>query len=391
MIDLGIMKTAAQGRPRIKEKDRFRHLYVLGKTQSGKSTFFLNLIKQEIDHAIIVLDPAGSFANSVASLAPKDRLVYVDKDNPLVLNPLRRKASRSEIANHLIEVVNNCVTGTTPSIEITVLMGEIIRNAIRVLKDNELEVDYLCDFLNYEHIRDKYHSDKYWEHFDAKERPGWYKYREKRDSALRVASRLSAFILDDNLKKFTIGDDQFSVKDIVDNKRIVCFDFRGLDNDLMLYLGNLVTTAVKFYYMHDAKYDSPPLFLYADEYHLFMSPAFNNMLAECAKFNISVNLSHHIFKQVNEKTLNMALGNCFTKVIFSCGYEEAARMANEFQLKEKDFLNLLPYHAQIRIGNKNHLVRTYPPPAISEYQPEKQTPLSKFSFLRNSYIPYGKM
>lgn len=387
MIDLGIMKTASQGRPIIAEKDRFRHLYVLGKTQSGKSTFFLNLIKQELDHALIILDPAGSFANAIASLAPKDRIVYVDKDHPLILNPLRRKASRSEIANHLIEVVNNCVTGTTPSIEITVLMAEIIRNAIRVLKENELEIDYLCEFLNYEHIRDKYRTDKYWEFFDKKDSKGWYIYREKRESAMRVASRLSAFTLDDNLKKFTIGDDQFNVKDIADNKKIICFDFRGFDNDLMLYIGNLVTTAVKFYYMHEAKQNSPALFLYADEFHLFMSPAFNNMLAECAKFNISVNLSHHIFKQVNDKTLDMALGNCFTKVIFSCGYEEAKRMANEFQLKEKDFLDLLPYHVQIRIGNKNHLTRTYPPPEIQPYMPEEYKPKPKYNFLKNAWIP----
>jgi type IV secretory pathway VirB4 component len=391
MIDLGIMKIAEQGRARISEKDRFRHLYVLGKTQTGKSTFFLNLIKQELDHAIIVLDPAGSFANAVASLAPPGRLIYVDKDNPLVLNPLRRKASRSEIANHLIEVVNNCVTGTTPSIEITVLMGEIIRNAIRVLRDNELEIDYLCDFLNYEHIRDSYRNDKYWEHFDAKENRVWYKYREKRESALRVASRLSAFILDDNLRKFTIGDDQFNVKSIIENKQVVCFDFKGLDNDLMLYLGNLITTAVKFYYMQEATTKSDPLFFYVDEFQNFLSPAFNNMLAECAKYKISVNLAHHILKQVSDKTLNMALGNCFTKVVFSCGYDEAQRMANEFQLKEKDFLDLFPYHAQIRIGNKNHLVRTYAPPEITEFKPDKQPPLTKINFLRDSWIPYGKI
>lgn len=389
MIDLGIMKIASQGRARIKKNDRFRHLYVLGKSQSGKSTFLLNLIKQEFDHALIVLDPAGSFANSVASLAPKDRLVYVDKDHPIIINPLKRSASRSQIANNLIEVVNNCVTGTTPSIEITVLMGEIIRNAINVLKDDELQIDYLCDFLNYEHVRDRYRHDKYWEHFDDKERPGWYKYREKRESAQRVASRLSAFTLDENLKQFTIGENQFDIKDIVDNRKIVCFDFKGFDNDLMLYIGNIVTTAVKFYYMN-AKIGGSPLFLYVDEFHLFMSPAFNNMLTECAKYNISVNLSHQNFEQVNPKTLNTALGNCYTKVIFSCGYEESSRMAKEFQLKEKDFLDLIKYHAQILIGNKPHFVRTYPPPKIEAFQPEEPTPREKpINFLKDCWMPLG--
>lgn len=391
MIDLGIIKIAEQGRPRISKKDRFRHLYCLGKTQSGKSTFFLNLIKQELDNAIIVLDPAGSFAESVASLSPKERLIYIDRDRPITINPLRRKATRSEIANQFIEVVNNCVTGTTPSIEITVLMAEIIRNAVNVLKENELEIDYLCDFLNYEHIRDNYRTDKYWEFFDKKDSKGWYVYREKRESALRVASRLSAFILDENLKKFTIGENQFIVDEIVKNKKILCFNLKGFDNDLMLYIGNLVTTAVKAYYMHDATTQSDPLFLYVDEFQNFLSPAFNNMLAECAKFKISVNLSHQTFSQTNPKILNIVLGNAYTKVIFSCGYEEAARMANEFQLKEKDFLDLKSYHAQIRIGNKNHLTRTYPPPEIPPFTPDKHLTPEKVNFLRNAYIPFDQV
>jgi len=382
MIDLGIPLKASEGLPIVLPKDRFRHLYVVGKTQTGKSTFFLNLIKQELGSgAIIVLDPAGTFASAVAAIAPRDRLVYVDEKHPLIINPLKRNLSRSKVANEFIEVVNNCVTGSTPSVEITVLMAEILRNAIRVLSDKNLNIEYLADFLNYEHIRDQYRGDKYWQHFDRQDDKKWYIYREKRESAQRVASRLSAFFLDENLRQFTIGDNQFDVKAIADEKKIVCFDFRGFDNDLMIYLGNLVTTAVKSYYMHDATTKSPPLFLYVDEFHLFVSPAFNNMLAECAKFNISVNLAHHIFEQVDKKTIDMALGNCHTKVVFNCGYEEADRMAKEFQTKPEAFLNLKEYEAQILIGNKTHHVLAFPPPKTEDYAPEKT-----FNFLRDDWI-----
>ena len=382
MIDLGIPLKASEGLPIVLPKDRFRHLYVVGKTQTGKSTFFLNLIKQELGSgAIIVLDPAGTFASAVAAIAPRDRLVYVDKNHPLVINPLDRPLPWSEIANDFIEVVNNCVSGSTPSIEITVLMAEIIRNAVRVMPDNKRSIEYLAAFLNYEHQRKQCADDTYWKHFDDRDNRGWYIYREKRESAQRVASRLSAFYLDESLRKFTIGRNELDIKRIAEEKKIVCFDFKGLDSDLMIYLGNLVSTAVKSYYMREATTSSPPLYLYADEFHNFFSPAFNNMLAECAKFNISLNLAHHIFEQVDKKTIDMALGNCHTKVVFNCGYEEAERMAKEFQSKPETFLNLKEYEAQILIGNKTHHVLTFPPPKTEDYTSEKT-----FNFLRDDWI-----
>jgi len=381
LIELGISLKAINGPAIIEPKDRFRHCYVIGKTQTGKSTYFLNLINQEIEHAHIILDPAGTFADAVATLTPKDRLIYVDKNHPLTINPLRRKATRSEIANQFIEVVNNCVTGSTPSIEMTVLMGEIVRNAIRVLTPEHLEIDYLANFLNYTQYRDFYRDDDYWKHFDDTDKKGWYIHREKRDSAQRVGARLSAFILDENLKRFTIGKNQLDVKEIVDNKKIVCFNLKGFDNDLMLYIGNLITTAVKSYYMHEATTESEPLFLYADEWQNFLSPAFNNMLAECAKFKISVNLSHQTFGQTNPKTLNIVLGNAYAKVAFNCGYEEAEKLSKDFQVSPKEFLNLKRYEALILIGNDTHHVLTFPPPDVNSYQPKPA-----INFLRDEWI-----
>jgi hypothetical protein len=301
----------------------------------------------------------------------------VDKKNPLTINPLKRNLSRSEIANEFIEVINNCITGTTPSVEVTALMGEILRNALRVIPDHRLEIDYLSDLLNYEKERKRY-NDKYWQEFDHTDKKGWYEHREKRESAQRVGARLSAFFLDENLKQFTIGKNQFDVKKIAEDKKIVCFDFKGIDSDLMIYLGNLITTAVKSYYMHEATTESPPLYLYVDEFHTFFSPAFQNMLAECAKFHISVNLSHHIHEQISKRMLDIVLGNCFSKVVFNCGYVEAERMAKEFQLKPEDFLNLNLYEALIQISNKVHLCLTFPPPQIKPYQP--------YSFLRDEWI-----
>ena len=123
MRRLGRTLIVSEGLADIGEADRFRHLYCLGATRSGKSTFLLNLISQELDHACIVLDPVGGFAESVAALAPQDRLVYIDKKNPIVINPLDRDGLEwAESAKEFSEVMNACIVASTSSPETTVLM-----------------------------------------------------------------------------------------------------------------------------------------------------------------------------------------------------------------------------------------------------------------------------
>lgn len=378
MRRLGIGKTANEGSPVIKEQDRFRHLYCLGKTRSGKSTFLLNLITQEFDHTCIVLDPVGSFASAVVSLAPKDRLIIVDKHHPLVINPLDRKGlSWAEQAKEFTEVMNACVTASTSTLESTVLMGEIILNAFRVLKDDQRNIEYLSEFLNYEQVRKRHLPDKYWEFFDEKV-GRFHVNKEKVDSAKRVAARLSAFYVDPNLKRFTIGKNQFDVLDIVTNHKVVVVNLHGFDDGSKIYLGNLITHAVKSYYQHQATENSLPLYLYVDEFHSFLTPFFNEMLAQSAKYNISVNLAHQSHSQISKATLNAILGNCYTKVVFSCGFEEAERMANEYSLRTKDFMDLGKYEAYIAIGKKPHKVKTYPPPELPQ--------ISAPYFLSNDWI-----
>ena len=153
LIDLGIPLRASDGLPVIEPADRFKHLFVLGSTGSGKTTFFLNLIKEEIGNALIVLDPNGDLAERVAGLAPKDRLIYIDKAHPISLNPLARNhLNKSEKANELIEVVNSAVMALTDDqqMPITVLMAKIIRNAVRVFSDEQMDIEYLGHFLEYE-------------------------------------------------------------------------------------------------------------------------------------------------------------------------------------------------------------------------------------------------
>ncbi len=100
-----------------------------------------------------------------------------------------------------------------------------------------------------------------------------------------------------------------------------------------------------------------------------MTPNFDDMLTECAKFNISVNLSHHNHLQITSKTLNTILGTCHTKAVFACGYDEAVKMSRVYQIEKEKMAKIPKYYAYIQIGNDVMFVKTVKPPDVPPYTP----------------------
>jgi DNA helicase HerA-like ATPase len=71
----------------ILSEDRFSHLYVLGKTGTGKSTLLENMAIQDLEHGngFALIDPHGELSDRIASHIPKSRqsdVVYLDASDP---------------------------------------------------------------------------------------------------------------------------------------------------------------------------------------------------------------------------------------------------------------------------------------------------------------------
>src|SRR3972149_4552119 len=80
----------------IKEKNRRGHMYIIGKTGTGKSTLIENMVISDIKdgNGIALIDPQGDLAENILHFIPKERIddvVYFnpgDLEYPIAFNPL---------------------------------------------------------------------------------------------------------------------------------------------------------------------------------------------------------------------------------------------------------------------------------------------------------------
>lgn len=81
----------------IREEDKFRHMYIVGKTGTGKSTFIANLLKSDMiaGKGLALLDPHGELVDMVLEHIPTNRINDVilfdvsDADFPIGFNLLQ--------------------------------------------------------------------------------------------------------------------------------------------------------------------------------------------------------------------------------------------------------------------------------------------------------------
>jgi len=392
---------------RIKRDDRRRHLYIIGQTGTGKSSFLSNLIEQDIKNGegIGVLDPHGDLIEDILGKIPKERLedvILFDPSNlkrSIGLNMLEYDPSHPEqktfIVNELINIFDKLYdlrqTGGP-------MFEQYTRNALLLLMDDPSERFTLMEVP-------KVMADKEFRHRllakckNIVVKEFWEKEAEKAggEASLQnmvpyITSKFNTFIANDYMRPI-IGQTKstFNFREIMDKGKVFLVNLtKGRLGDINSSLLGLIITG-KLAMAAFSRIDIPQeerrdFYLYMDEFQNFATESISTILSEARKYRLCLIISHQFIGQLPEPIRKAVFGNVGTIMSFRVGAEDAEFLQKQFEpvFSSQDLINLDNFNAYIKLMTEGKVskpfnIKTYPP---SPSNKEKARKIKEYCWLK---------
>lgn len=361
---------------RMKQGDRRRHMYVIGKSGSGKSVYQASLIKQDIEagRGVCVIDPHGDLCDEVLEYVPKERADDViffdpaDYERPMGLNMLEfdpaQPQQKTFVINEMLKIFDKLydlkATGGP-------MFEQYMRNSILLLMEDP---DSGCTLMEIPKVLsdDEYRNYKLSKCKSQDVKDFWQKEALKAggESSLAnmvpyITSKLSPFIYNDYMRPI-IGQQKsaFNVREVMDGQKILLLKLsKGRIGDLNAYLigmvlvGKILMAALARGDM--AAEDRKDFYLYIDEFQNFLTDSISAILSEARKYGLNLIIAHQFIGQLTGKGGDNAIrdaifGNVGTMVAFRIGVEDAEFLEKEFApvFSMYDLVNVEAYTCNIK-------------------------------------------
>jgi len=353
----------------IKRKDRRQHVYILGKSGTGKSVLMFNMIIQNIlnGEGVAVVDPHGELVEGVLSAIPPERMKDViyfnpaDADHHIGFNVLELVDEKYKhlVASGLMGIftkiwanawsarmeyiLNNCILALldTPG---TTLLG-----IPRMLVDK----DYRQKIIS--NLKDPV-IKAFWIH----EYEAWQdKFRN--EAIAPIQNKVGQF-LSTSIIRNVVGQSKSTINifDIMNDGKIFLVNVSkgriGEDNSGLL--GGMIITKIQLAAMERVRIpeeERKDFYLYVDEFQNFVTDAFAGILSEARKYRLNLTIAHQYTAQlVLDKSSAMrdsVFGNVGTMIVFRVGADDAEFLEAEFEPEfvPQDIVNLPNYKIYLKL------------------------------------------
>ncbi|MFH1218516.1 MAG: type IV secretory system conjugative DNA transfer family protein [Candidatus Peregrinibacteria bacterium] len=340
----------------IKRKDRRRHLYVVGKSGSGKSKMLELLIKEDLEagKGVGVLDPHGDLVDNCMKFVPKNRVgdvVYfdpADTEFPVSFNPMEKvdEEYKMQMTVGFIQIFKKLFGSNW-----TDRLEHVLRYTVLALLDSPnttvLSILKMLTDKNYRQNVVSRIQDNVVKNFWVSEFAGW---SEKFDAEAitPLLNKVGQFV-STNMIRNIMGQprSKFDIRQIMDEKRIlfmkVSKGLLGEENSSLL--GAMIITKLYQAALSRANLSEEnreDFYFYVDEFHNFATDAFAEILSEARKYGLNLTIAHQYMGQVSDTVKKTVFGNIGSIVSFRVGSEDAGILANEYTpiFKERDIINL---------------------------------------------------
>jgi hypothetical protein len=364
----------------IGDADRRQHMYIIGKTGTGKSELMKDLIMQDIraGKGICFMDPHGDAIKDILKLIPPERaedVIYFnpgDSERPMGLNLLEAHTEdekhfvATSVINMMYKLFDPYKTGIVgPRFEhavrnamLTAMAepGSTFVEVMRILTDANFVQEILPKVTD--PIVRRYWTDQIAQTADF----------HKSEVLDYIVSKFGRFVTNKMIRNI-IGQSQssFSFRDVMDNGKILLINLaKGeIGEENSNFLGLVLVPRILMAAM--SRQDVPEdkrrdFYLYVDEFQNFATPDFAQILSEARKYRLNLCVANQFIGQVEEEVKNAVFGNVGTIIAFRVGVTDASYLAHEFTptFAEDDLLNIERFHVYTKT-----IVRNEPVPPFS--------------------------
>jgi CxxC-x17-CxxC domain-containing protein len=353
----------------IKRKDRRQHVYILGKSGTGKSVLMFNMIIQNIQNGegVCVVDPHGELVESVLSAIPPNRMKDVVYFNPAdadyhigfnvleLIDPQYKHLVASGLMGIFTKIwanawsarmeyiLNNCILALLDTPETTLL------GIPRMLVDK----DYRQKIIS--NLKDPV-IKAFWVH----EYEAWQdKFRN--EAIAPIQNKVGQF-LSTSIIRNVVGQAKSTINifDIMNEGKIFLVNVSkgriGEDNSGLL--GGMIITKIQLAAMERVRIPEEhrkDFYLYVDEFQNFVTDAFAGILSEARKYRLNLTVAHQYTAQLvvdkSSAVRDAVFGNVGTMIVFRVGSDDADFLEKEFdpEFTPGDIVNLPNYKIYIKL------------------------------------------
>lgn len=387
----------------VKTDDRRRHMYVIGKTGTGKSTLIANLAINDMRNGkgLCIIDPHGDLCQTVLDYVPKNRIndvVYLDPSDlgySFLMNPLQveNDYQRELVVSGIVAIFHKLYGNSWgPRLEY------ILRNCLLTLTQMpEPTMLHIPEILNNDAFRKKAMESiddpvlkSFWEEEFANMNP-----RLKSEAISPILNKVGQFLSSRFIRNILQEHKStIDLETIMNSRKILLVNLSqgklGEDNSALL--GAMIITKIQLAAMNRvsiAEEDRQDFYLYVDEFQNFATSSFIKILSEARKYRLNLILANQYISQIPEDVRGAIFGNAGTMFSFLVGATDAFFMAKEFRERftEDDLLALGNYQAIVKLAIDNmtqppFLCYTLPLPKHSNQNREKVIKVSRMRYMK---------
>lgn len=351
----------------ISDSDRQRHMYIIGKTGTGKSEFLLEMLKQDIKNGkgVCFIDPHDTVEKLLEMIPPEraEDVIYfnpADTDRPMGMNIMEADTEEqkmfvtSSIINLMYKLYDPHKTGIIgPRFEhairnamLTVMSepGSTFIEVVRCLTDQ----NYVQEMLP--KVKDpvvrRYWTDQIAQTSDF----------HKSEVLDYIVSKFGRFVTDKMMRNI-IGQSKssFDFRKVMDEGKILLINLAkgriGEENSQflgLLIVPKILAAAMSRQDVPEAQ--RPDFYLYVDEFQNFATPDFATILSEARKYHLNLTVANQFVGQMDEEVKQAVFGNVGTLISFRVGVSDANFLQHEFAptFSETDLTNVERFHAFVK-------------------------------------------